>query len=158
MRIGFGYDAHPLVEGRRLVLGGVTIPFERGLRGHSDADVICHAIGDALLGAAALGDLGCHFPDDQPRFKDISSLHLLGQVAAKLAAARFRIVNIDATLIAQRPRIAPLISQMRASIAESLGISQKRVSVKATTTEGLGFTGSEDGMAAYAVACIDGGS
>ena len=157
MRIGFGYDAHPLVERRKLVLGGLTIPFEKGLMGHSDADVLCHAIGDALLGAAGLGDLGGNFPDDQPRFKNISSLRLLREVAAMLKESRFQILNIDATLVAERPRIAPFVSQMRAMIAKSLGIPKGKVSVKATTTEGLGFVGSERGMEAYAVALVDGG-
>ena len=158
MRIGFGYDAHPLVEGRKLVLGGVNIPFKKGLLGHSDADVICHAIGDALLGAAGLGDLGGHFPDDQSRFKDISSLRILGEVAAILKENGFRILNVDATLVAQRPRIAPFVPQMRESVAKSMGITAEKVSVKATTTEGLGFTGSQNGMEAYAVALLDGGS
>lgn len=158
MKIGFGYDAHPLVEGRKLVLGGVHIPFEKGLLGHSDADVICHAIGDALLGAAGLGDLGGYFPDDQPRFKDISSLRILGEVAAILKENGFRILNVDATLVAQRPRIAPFVAQMRELMAKAMGIAEEKVSVKATTTEGLGFTGSQNGMEAYAVALLDGGS
>jgi len=158
LKIGFGYDAHPLVEGRKLVLGGVHIPFEKGLLGHSDADVICHAIGDALLGAAGLGDLGGYFPDDQPRFKDISSLRILGEVAAILKENGFRILNVDATLVAQRPRIAPFVAQMRELMAKAMGIAEEKVSVKATTTEGLGFTGSQNGMEAYAVALLDGGS
>lgn len=158
MRVGFGYDAHALVVDRKLVLGGVTIPFEKGLSGHSDADVLCHAIGDALLGAGALGDLGSHFPDDEPRFKDISSLHLLGEVAVILRHNGFQVVNVDATLVAQRPRITPFVSQMRELIAKSLDVSAERISVKATTTEGMGFAGSGQGMEAFAVACIDGGS
>jgi 2-C-methyl-D-erythritol 2,4-cyclodiphosphate synthase len=158
LRVGFGYDAHVLVEGRKLVLGGVNIPFEKGLLGHSDADVLCHAIGDALLGAACLGDLGSHFPDDQPRFKNISSLRLLKQVRSLLRENRFQIRNIDATLVAEKPRIAPYVSQMRAVLAKSLSIPEERVSVKATTTEGLGFVGSETGMEAYAVALVDEGS
>jgi 2-C-methyl-D-erythritol 2,4-cyclodiphosphate synthase len=158
LRVGFGYDAHSLVEGRKLVLGGVEIPFEKGLLGHSDADVLCHAIGDALLGAACLGDLGSHFPDDQPRFKDISSLMLLKEVGSLLRGNRFQIHNIDATLVAERPRIGPYVSQMRSAIATSLSIPESKVSVKATTTEGLGFVGSEAGMEAYAVALVDEGS
>jgi 2-C-methyl-D-erythritol 2,4-cyclodiphosphate synthase len=158
LRVGIGYDAHALVEGRKLVLGGVIIPFEKGLSGYSDADVLCHAIGDALLGAGGFGDLGTHFPDDQPRFKDISSLQLLQEVAAMLREGRFQIINIDATVVAQRPRIAPLVSQMKASIAKSLNIPEGKVSVKATTTEGMGFVGCGDGMEAFAVACIDEGS
>jgi 2-C-methyl-D-erythritol 2,4-cyclodiphosphate synthase len=158
LRVGFGYDAHVLVEGRKLVLGGVNIPFEKGLLGHSDADVLCHAIGDALLGAACLGDLGSHFPDDQPRFKNISSLRLLEQVGSLLREKRFQIRNIDATLVVEKPSIAPYVSQMRAVIAKSLSIPEKRVSVKATTAEGLGFVGSEAGMEAYAVALVDEGS
>lgn len=157
MRVGIGYDAHALVEGRKLVLGGVVIPFEKGLSGHSDADVLCHAIGDALLGAGGLGDLGTYFPDDQPRFKDISSLRLLEEVAAMLREGRFQIINVDATLVAQKPRIAPFVSQMQVSIAKSLNISEGKVSVKATTTEGMGFAGSGDGMEAFAVALVDGG-
>jgi len=155
LRVGIGYDAHALIEGRKLVLGGVVIPFEKGLSGHSDADVLCHAIGDALLGAGGLGDLGTHFPDDQPRFKDISSLRLLEEVAAMLREGRFQIINIDVTLVAQKPRIARFVSQMQASIATSLNIPEGKVSVKATTTEGMGFAGCGDGMAAFAVACID---
>jgi 2-C-methyl-D-erythritol 2,4-cyclodiphosphate synthase len=158
LRIGFGYDAHPLVEGRKLVLGGVAIPFEKGLLGHSDADVVCHAIGDALLGASGLGDLGIHFPDNQPRFKDISSLWLLGEVRAILKERGYRILNVDATVVAERPRIAPFVPQMRELMAKSLGISKEKVSVKATTTEGLGFAGSQKGMEAFAVALVDEGS
>jgi 2-C-methyl-D-erythritol 2,4-cyclodiphosphate synthase len=157
LRVGFGYDAHALVEGRKLILGGVTIPFERGLLGHSDADVICHAVGDALLGAAGLGDLGAHFPDDQPQFKDISSLELLSRVVGILAERGFRILNIDATLVAQRPRISSFVPQMRQLMAEALGIPGERVSVKATTSEGLGFAGSEQGMEAFSIALVDGG-
>ena len=138
-------------------MGGVNIPFEKGLLGHSDADVLCHAIGDALLGAACLGDLGSHFPDDQARFKNISSLRLLEQVGSLLRENRFQIRNIDATLVAEKPRIAPYVSQMRAVLAKSLSIAEERVSVKATTTEGLGFVGSEAGMEAYAVALVDEG-
>ncbi|KPL17723.1 MAG: 2-C-methyl-D-erythritol 2,4-cyclodiphosphate synthase [candidate division Zixibacteria bacterium SM23_81] len=158
MRVGFGYDAHALVEGRKLVLGGVKISFEKGLLGHSDADVLCHAIGDALLGAACLGDLGSHFPDDQPRFENISSLRLLKEVGSLLRGNRFQIHNIDATLVAEKPRISPYVSQMRAAIAKSLSIPEARISVKATTSEGLGFVGSGAGMEAFAVALVDEGS
>ncbi|MFC1683300.1 2-C-methyl-D-erythritol 2,4-cyclodiphosphate synthase [Candidatus Zixiibacteriota bacterium] len=154
MRIGFGYDAHALAEGRKLILGGVTVPFERGLQGHSDADVLCHAVGDALLGAAALGDLGSHFPDSDPKFKGISSLKLLEQVRAVLADAEFQILNIDATLVVQRPRIATYISRMRELMAAALDISAGKVSVKATTTEGMGFSGRQEGMEAFAVALV----
>lgn len=157
MRVGFGYDAHALVAGRKLVLGGVVVPFEKGLSGHSDADVLCHAICDALLGASALGDLGSHFPDDQPRFKNISSLRLLDEVAAMLRQRGFQILSIDATLVAQKPRMAPFVSQMRELIAKSLDVSLGKISVKATTTEGMGFAGSGQGMEAFAVACIHGG-
>jgi len=158
LRVGFGYDAHALVEGRKLVLGGVKISFEKGLLGHSDADVLCHAIGDALLGAACLGDLGSHFPDDQPRFENISSLRLLKEVGSLLRGNRFQIHNIDATLVAEKPRISPYVSQMRAAIAKSLSIPEARISVKATTSEGLGFVGSGAGMEAFAVALVDEGS
>ena len=155
MRIGLGYDVHRLVSGRPLVLGGVTVPFEKGLLGHSDADVICHAVGDALLGAAALGDLGTHFPDADPRWKDISSLRLLEKVDRLIRRKSFRIVNVDATLVAEEPKIAPHILEMRRRLAKALGISPEHVSVKATTTEGLGPVGTGQGMAAYAVAVIE---
>ncbi len=155
MRIGFGYDVHRLVPDRPLVLGGVTVPFSKGLLGHSDADVICHAVGDALLGAAALGDLGAHFPDSDPRWKDISSLKLLEEVGRLVRSRDFRIVNIDATLLAEEPKIGPQVPEMCRRLAEALGISPEQVSVKATTTEGLGPVGTGEGMAAYAVALID---
>ena len=155
MRIGFGYDAHTLAEKRKLILGGVTVPFERGLQGHSDAEVLCHAVGDALLGAAALGDVGSHFPDSDPKFKGISSLKLLEQVRAVLADAQFQILNIDTTLVAQQPRIAPYISRMRELIAAALDIPAGKVSVKATTTEGMGFCGRGEGMEAFAVALVE---
>ncbi len=158
MRVGLGYDVHRLVTGRPLVLGGVTVPFERGLLGHSDADVICHAVGDALLGAAALGDLGSHFPDDDPCWKDISSLKLLGEVKSLVREKGFQIINIDATLVAERPRIGAHVPKMRQHLAKALEIPVEQVSIKATTTEGLGFAGSGQGMAAYAVALVDEGS
>jgi 2-C-methyl-D-erythritol 2,4-cyclodiphosphate synthase len=155
LRVGFGYDAHALVEGRKLILGGVNVPFERGLQGHSDADVLCHAVGDALLGAAGLGDLGSHFPDDDVHFKDISSLKLLEQVCTLVAGGGFQILNVDATLVAQRPRISPLVPKMRELIAEALDIDIVKVSVKATTTEGMGFCGQGEGMEAFAVALVE---
>ncbi len=155
MRAGLGYDVHRLVSGRPLVLGGVTVPFDKGLLGHSDADVICHAIGDALLGAAALGDLGRHFPDDDDRWKDVSSLELLGRVSLLMREKGFEIVNIDATLVAEQPLIGPHVPRMCQHLAEALAISIGQVSVKATTTERLGFAGAGEGMAAYAVAVIE---
>ena len=155
MRIGQGFDAHALAAGRRLVLGGVTIPHERGLAGHSDADVLLHAICDALLGAAALGDIGRHFPDSDAQYKDADSRALLRAVAAKLADLRLQVVNVDATLVAQAPRLAPHIPQMVTNIAADLGLSAARVNVKATTTERLGFAGREQGIAAMAVALLE---
>ena len=155
MRVGLGYDVHRLVTGCPLVLGGVVVPFEKGLLGHSDADVICHAVGDALLGAAALGDLGSHFPDDDPRWKDISSLKLLGEVKSLVREKGFQIVNIDATLVAERPRIGSHVPKMRQHLAEALEMPVEQVSIKATTTEGLGFAGTGEGMAAYAVVLVD---
>lgn len=154
MRIGYGYDVHKLVEGRPLILGGVKIPFEKGLLGHSDADVLTHAIADALLGAAALGDIGKLFPDTDPRFKGADSLVLLGEVCRVLKENGYSIVNIDSTLIAQRPKIAPYIEAMRANLATACGIEPTAVSVKATTEEGLGFTGTGEGMSASAVCLI----
>ncbi len=155
MRVGLGYDVHRLVTGRPLVLGGVRVPFERGLLGHSDADVICHAVGDALLGAAALGDLGSYFPDDDTRWKDISSLKLLSQVKSLVQEKGFQIINIDATLVAERPRIGSYVPKMRQHLAEALEMPVEKVSIKATTTEGLGFAGTGEGMAAYAVVLVD---
>lgn len=149
MRVGFGYDVHRLVEGRRLILGGVVIPFEKGLMGHSDADVLCHAIGDALLGAAGLGDIGQHFPDSDPQYRDISSLVLLERIASLLRENSFLVVNVDATVVAERPRLGIYIPQMQENIARALGISPEQVSVKATTNEGLGFAGQSKGMVAY---------
>ena len=153
-RTGFGYDVHRLVSGRKLILGGVEIPHDRGLEGHSDADVLLHAIADALLGAAALGDIGKHFPDSDPRFKDISSLLLVQHVGALLAQRRFVIVNVDATVVMERPRMAPHIEPMRQNIARALDLNPERVSVKATTSEGMGFVGTGEGVAAHAVATI----
>ncbi|MBM3153740.1 MAG: 2-C-methyl-D-erythritol 2,4-cyclodiphosphate synthase [Chloroflexi bacterium] len=155
MRVGIGYDAHPLVSGRSLVLGGVHIPFEKGLSGHSDADVLTHAIIDALLGASGLKDIGTHFPSQDSRYKDISSLKLLDEVNKLVKAKGSRVGNIDATIVAQQPRLSDFIDNMRENISKTLGISQERVMVKATTTDGLGFPGREEGMAAYAVALVE---
>ena len=155
MRIGHGYDVHRLTEGRRLVLGGVEIPFEKGLLGHSDADVLLHAVMDALLGAAGLGDIGGLFPDTDLAFAGISSLTLLDQVMDRLGAAGFRVGNVDATLLAQRPKLAPHIPQMRAKLAAHLGVDPARVNVKATTEEGLGFTGTGEGIAAHSVCLLE---
>lgn len=155
MRIGIGYDAHPLVPGRALVLGGVHIPSDRGLEGHSDADAVAHAIVDALLGAAGLGDIGQHFPSSDPRWKGASSLGFLEYTARLLAQNGWRIVNVDATILAQSPRLSPHYEAMRRNIARALGIEQSCVSVKATTTDGLGFEGRGEGIAAQAVALIE---
>ena len=154
MRIGMGYDVHRLVEGRPLILGGVTIPYERGLLGHSDADVLAHAVMDALLGAAALGDIGGMFPDSDERWRDADSLHLLEQVAARLAETGWEIGNVDATVLAQAPKLAPYIPEMRRRMANAMGIDAAQVSVKATTEEHLGFTGAGEGMACHAVALL----
>jgi len=154
MRVGQGYDVHRLVSGRPLILGGVHIPFPQGLLGHSDADVLCHAIADALLGAAAAGDIGRHFPNTDPQWKGVSSLLLLQKVAAMLAEQRFVVVNVDATVVAERPMLAPYVEHMRQNIASALGVPCAAVSVKATTTEGLGLTGRGEGIAASAVALI----
>ena len=153
-RIGHGYDVHRLAEGRPLVLGGVTVPYERGLLGHSDADVVLHALMDALLGAAALGDIGRLFPDSDEGYRGIDSRCLLREVAALLAEKGYAVGNVDVTLVAQRPKVAPYVRQMRENIAADLGISPDAVSVKATTEERLGFTGAGEGMAAHAVALI----
>lgn len=155
LRIGHGYDVHRLVEDRALILGGVEIEYERGCLGHSDADVLIHAIMDALLGAVALGDIGRHFPDSDPAYKGISSMHLLTLVVEKLGKMSAKIVNIDATLILQRPKVAPYIEKMRENIAFALGIPKERVNVKATTEEGLGFTGSGEGVSTHAVALVE---
>ena len=155
MRIGHGYDVHRLTEGRRLILGGVDIPYKVGLLGHSDADVLLHAISDSLLGAAALGDIGKLFPDNDERYKDADSLKLLHQVGIRLRSAGYSISNIDATVIAQAPKLAPHIPLMRSNIARVLGIDVSAVSVKATTEEHLGFTGDGSGIAAHAVCLIE---
>ena len=155
MRIGQGYDVHKLVEGRDLILGGVTIPYEKGLLGHSDADVLVHAIMDALLGAAALGDIGQHFPDTDPRYKGISSIELLKHIGALLDENHYLIENIDATIICQRPKLAPYRPQMAANIAEALHLNIGQVSIKATTEEGLGFTGTGEGISSQAIASLD---
>ena len=155
MRVGLGYDVHKLVEDRKLIIGGVEIPYEKGLLGHSDADVLLHAIMDALLGAAALGDIGKHFPDSDDNFKNISSLVLLRNVCLLLKNSGYTTINIDSTIIAQRPKLAAYIDLMRSNIAEALEISVDSVNVKATTEEGLGFTGSGEGIAAQAVCLIE---
>ena len=155
MRIGHGYDVHRLVEGRRLILGGVEIPFEKGLDGHSDADVLTHAIMDALLGAAALGDIGKHFPDNDVRYLGADSIELLKAVSAVLTEHGWRLGNLDATVIAQRPKLAPHIPQMRQNLAAALETDISNISVKATTEEHLGFTGSGEGIAAHAVCLLE---
>ncbi len=155
MRIGTGYDVHRLVEGRKLMIGGVDIPSERGLLGHSDADVLLHAICDALLGAAGLGDIGRHFPDTAPKYKGISSLSLLAEVYRLLTEGGFRVNNIDATIVAERPKMAAHIPAMVANIALAVNADRSAVNVKATTTEGLGFAGRGEGIAAYAVCTIE---
>ena len=156
MRIGHGYDVHRLVPGRKLILGGVDIPHHLGLLGHSDADVLVHAVMDALAGAARLGDIGKLFPDTDPAYKGISSLKLLGEVGRLLREKGFAVVNVDATLLAQAPKVAPYKSRMAENIAAALGIDAERVNVKATTEEGLGFTGDGSGMAAHAVVLVEG--
>lgn len=154
MRIGTGYDVHRLVEGRKLIMGGVDIPHEKGLFGHSDADVLLHAISDALLGAAGLGDIGRHFPDTDQRYRGISSLALLAEVGRKLSGSGFRVNNIDATIVAERPKMAPHIPAMIGNIASAVKADPATVNVKATTTEGLGFAGRGEGIAAYAVCTV----
>ncbi|WP_255575742.1 2-C-methyl-D-erythritol 2,4-cyclodiphosphate synthase [Caproiciproducens faecalis] len=155
MRIGHGYDVHRLTEGRKLILGGVEIPYEKGLLGHSDADVLAHAIADSLLGAAALGDIGTHFPNTDPAFKNADSLVLLSRVCTILAQKHYKIGNVDATVIAQAPKLKPYIQSMRERIATACGVSVDQISVKATTEENLGFTGSGEGIAAHAVCLIE---
>ena len=155
MRIGHGYDVHRLVEGRKLILGGVDIPWEKGLLGHSDADVLVHAVMDALTGAARLGDIGKLFPDTDPAYAGISSLKLLSEVGRLLGEKGFAVVNIDATLLAQAPKVGPYKQRMAENIAAALGIGPERVNVKATTEEGLGFTGDGSGMAAHAVVLLE---
>ncbi|PKB72230.1 MAG: 2-C-methyl-D-erythritol 2,4-cyclodiphosphate synthase [SAR202 cluster bacterium Io17-Chloro-G6] len=153
-RVGIGFDSHPLTAGRTLVLGGVTIPYHLGLAGHSDGDALIHAIMDALLGAAGLGDKGIHFPSDDPQYKDISSLVLLAEVAGLLASNRWRIVNVDATILAQKPRLGTFIASMREQSGAALSLPLERVSIKATTTDYMGFVGREEGIAACAVASL----
>lgn len=155
IRIGQGYDVHRLVEGRKLILGGVEIPYEKGLLGHSDADVLLHALCDALLGAAALGDIGAHFPDSDPAYEGVSSLFLLRETARLIRECGYTVGNVDTTVIAQRPKLAPYLLQMRQNIACALSVSVDCVSVKATTEEGLGFTGSGEGIAASAAALLE---
>lgn len=157
LRIGHGYDVHRLVPGRKLILGGVEIPWEKGLLGHSDADVLVHAVMDALTGAARLGDIGKLFPDTDPAYRGISSLKLLGEVGRLLGKKGFSVVNIDAALLAQAPKVAPYKAQMAENIAAALGIEAEQINVKATTEEGLGFTGDGSGMAAHAVALVEKG-
>lgn len=155
MRIGHGYDVHKLVEGRDLILGGVKIDYEKGLLGHSDADVLLHAVSDALLGAAGLGDIGRHFPDTDPKYKGADSLMLLREVYRKISEKGFRVGNIDVTMIAQKPRLKDFIPQMQENIAAAVGVTPDRVNVKATTEEKLGFTGSGEGMACHAVCLLE---
>lgn len=155
IRIGHGYDVHRLTEGRKLILGGVAVPYEVGLLGHSDADVLTHAVMDALLGAAGLGDIGTHFPDSDSAYAGADSLKLLEHVTRLLKERGFVVSNIDATVIAQRPKLAPYILRIRENLAQAMGVDPARVNVKATTEEGLGFTGSGEGMAAHAVALIE---
>ena len=154
MRVGMGYDVHRLTDGRDLILGGVNIPFEKGLLGHSDADVLLHAIMDALLGAAALGDIGKHFPDTDPQYKGISSLRLLTHVGTLLEEHNYIIENIDATIIAQRPKLRPYIEEMEENAAKALGIEKRQINIKATTEEGLGFTGTGEGISAQAICMV----
>jgi 2-C-methyl-D-erythritol 2,4-cyclodiphosphate synthase len=155
MRVGLGYDVHRLTEGRRLVLGGVEIPSAQGLDGHSDADVVVHALSDALLGAAALGDIGQHFPPSDPSFKDVSSLYLLHQVVGMLTTEGYRVVNVDVMVIAERPTLAPYVNQIRSGLAHVLQVPEQSVSVKATTNEGLGPEGRREGISAQAVALLE---
>lgn len=154
MRIGQGYDVHRMVEGRKLILGGVDIPYELGLLGHSDADVLTHAIMDALLGAAGMGDIGRHFPDTDPKYFGADSLKLLAAVMEKIAAAGWKVGNIDSTIVAQRPKLAPYLAQMQKNLADVMKIQTNQINIKATTEEKLGFTGSGEGMAAQAVALL----
>jgi len=155
IKIGFGYDAHRLVEGRDLILGGVKIPYELGLLGHSDADVLSHAIGEAILGALALGDLGRHFPDTDEKYKGISSLKILSLIDDMAKRENAKIIHIDSTIVAQEPKLSPYIEKMRENIADVLNINTDQISVKATTTEGLGFTGRKEGISAYAVVLME---
>ena len=154
--MGMGYDVHPFVKGRPLILGGITIPDHQGLAGHSDADVLVHAICDALLGAISSGDLGRHFPDSDPQYKDVESLLLLGKVVEMVEEKGFIVANIDATIVAQAPQLASFLPQMEGQIAATVGVEEERVNIKATSTEGLGFTGRGEGIAAYAVVLLEG--
>jgi 2-C-methyl-D-erythritol 2,4-cyclodiphosphate synthase len=153
-RIGLGYDVHPLAKGRPLILGGIEIPFPLGLTGHSDADVLSHALGDALLGAVSLGDLGRHFPDSDPQYKGISSLNLLEKIYFLIQKTGYTVGNVDATIVAQAPKVAPYIEKMQKALATVLHVPPDQISLKATTTEGLGFAGRQEGIAAYAVALL----
>ena len=155
MRIGQGYDVHRLTEGRKLILGGVEIPYEKGLLGHSNADVLIHAVMDALLGAAALGDIGQHFPDTDPAYKGISSVKLLTHVMELLRQHHFAVGNVDAVIIAQKPKMAPHIPQMRKNLAQAMGVEEDRINIKATTEEGLGFTGRGEGIASQAICLLE---
>jgi 2-C-methyl-D-erythritol 2,4-cyclodiphosphate synthase len=157
MRIGHGYDVHPLVAGRDLILGGVKIPHSKGLHGHSDADVLIHAICDACLGAAGLGDIGRHFPDTDPQYKNIDSRKLLRKVKEAIAERGWKIANVDSTIVAQAPRVAPYLAQMVANVSADLGIPADNINIKATTTEKLGFAGREEGIAAHAVVLLESG-
>lgn len=155
MRVGIGYDVHKLTENRDLILGGVNIPWEKGLLGHSDADVLIHAVMDALLGAAALGDIGKHFPDTDPAYKGISSVKLLTHVMELLSQHHFAVGNVDAVIIAQKPKMAPHIPQMRKNLAQAMGVEEDRINIKATTEEGLGFTGRGEGIASQAICLLE---
>ena len=155
MRVGMGYDVHKLTENRDLILGGVNIPWEKGLLGHSDADVLIHAVMDALLGAAALGDIGKHFPDTDPAYKGISSVKLLTHVMELLRKHHFAVGNVDAVIIAQKPKMAPHIPQMRKNLAQAMGVEEDRINIKATTEEGLGFTGRGEGIASQAICLLE---
>lgn len=155
MRIGFGYDVHPMVKDRKLILGGIHIPYEKGLLGHSDADALCHAVGDALLGAVALGDIGQHFPDDDPQYAGISSLLLLKKISLLLGEKRVKINNVDATIVLEQPRLRNFIDEMRKNIAEALSLPVERISIKATTSEKMGFVGEKKGIAVYACALVE---
>lgn len=155
MRIGHGYDVHILTEGRKLIVGGVEIPYEKGLLGHSDADVLLHAIADSILGAAAMGDIGCLFPDNDPSFKDADSLKLLGEVVNRVELNGFKVHNVDATIIAQRPKMKPYTEKMRGNIARVCKVDISYISVKATTEEGLGFSGRGEGISAHAVCLLE---
>jgi 2-C-methyl-D-erythritol 2,4-cyclodiphosphate synthase len=155
MKVGFGYDVHALVDNRPLIVGGVTIPFDKGLQGHSDADVLAHAVADALLGAAGLGDIGEYFPDTDEKYKNINSMLILREVLQKIKNEKLAIINIDLTLVMQKPKIAPYKEQIRQNIAENLSIKENQVNIKATTAEGLGFVGRNEGIICYAIALLN---